>query len=1642
MGEKTFHMAQAVTRAKLQQIFQYLREYNQLRNPVEREIDAQPWVLWYHDLPEHESIQLGRAEGEKTEGVDYLLRVRRPATTRAPEPPEAIRPWLKRGWASPSGKVEVEESRIETLPDGTQHEVRFSDDPERVRLLQEYVQLHEEWAERERPAWEAMRVFERLYALHAQMERDSERYELVLGDGLLTWQPQDGERIHHPILLFPVNLEFDPDVPEFIIRESDRPPELYTALFANVPEVQSAALARCHQDLEENGYHPLGGKETDDFLRRVVIQLSPHGVFSPTAETSRRWDVPHITRSAVLFLRKRSFGYAKAIEAILEDLETRAEFPDALMTIVGIERPRSAHEAAESTDDSPNGEDENVFFTLPANPEQLRIAKLLERNGAVLVQGPPGTGKTHTIANLIGHLLAQGKSVLVTSEKAKALKVLRDKVVEPLRPLCVSVLDDDRNAHLDAAIDAITDKLSSANVASLEREAAVLEQQRAKVLRQLREARAKLRDARFDEYRPVVVAGKEYSPTDAARKVAEGIGVNDWIPGPVKLGEPLPLSNTEVEELYRTNVSLTEEEEDELKAGLPDPACLPNPGEYEALFNEYQSLVGSTAHDRADLWKASTVPQTAASLQTLLHDIQSAVEVLSTNETWRLAAITAGSEGEGSCLTWRDLIAQIQAVSQLAKETELIIMRRGPQIDEEISLKEAERTLQAILAYLQQGGSLSRWSLLLNRDWKRLISHCEVGGSKPSAREDFEALLALVRVQAGRAELVQRWRRQMVALGAPDAEGPEPESICRQFIPDIERCLSWYQQTWEPLINRLKAEGFDWDVFLAEVPIDLSQFGGLRRLQVAATKYLPPIIHSRIKKLRLAEIEGALVSLRRTLESTLAQSNKHQGVVTDLLDAVRQGNPEAYARAFSRLAALWVKRKDLDRREQLLEKLERVAPSWAEAIRRRSGVHGGSQPPGNPSDAWLWRQLNDELDRRATVSLEELQRKINQLSQDLQRLTADLVERRAWANQIRRTTLQQRQALTGWKELMRRYGKGTGRRAPRLLAEARRLMPLCQSAVPVWIMPLNRVAETFDPAENHFDVVIIDEASQSDMLALVAIYLGKQVIVVGDHEQVSPLAVGIDSQRTQQLIDIYLTEIPNPRLYDGENSIYDLARTSYEPVCLLEHFRCVTPIIQFCNHLSYNGKIKPLRDASDLPRRPALVPYRVDGATEHGKINEKEAIVIASLLIAAAEQPEYENATFGVISLKGDQQARRIDQLLQRHMSTVEYQKRQVRCGNAADFQGDERDVIFLSMVDAPSGSGPLRLQTEGGNQMFKKRLNVAVSRARDQLWVVYSVNPSTDLKADDLRLRLLKHVMNPTAMDQQIENEISKAESEFERQVMTRLIRAGYRVVPQWPVGAYRIDMVVVDGDRKLAVECDGDRWHTLDNLQQDMTRQMILERMGWRFFRIRGSQFFRNPDAVMEELFKRLDELNIRPTANADSKSPMDVEVEELVERIKRRASEIRREWAESGEIMPFDDDSIDGAGSVLSLQTSNGDLTTGQDTQSSEREEARNELRENPASLEAIGIESTGEIRVVSPPARVCRIGCYVVVRTPDGEEFEFQLVPPGKGDPSRLLVASDSPLGRAVKDKVAGQRVKVFLPTGAEYYEILDVRDPED
>src|SRR5438034_10259650 len=135
--------------------------------------------------------------------------------------------------------------------------------------------------------------------------------------------------------------------------------------------------------------------------------------------------------------------------------------------------------------------DSEVLLSKPANPEQVRIAKQLEEYGGVLVQGPPGTGKTHTIGNLVGHLLAQGKSVLVTSHTTKALRMVRHHIVPELRPLCVSLLESDLDSRkqLESAVGSIAERLSRADAGSLEMEAKKLEAERTDLLKKLDDVR-------------------------------------------------------------------------------------------------------------------------------------------------------------------------------------------------------------------------------------------------------------------------------------------------------------------------------------------------------------------------------------------------------------------------------------------------------------------------------------------------------------------------------------------------------------------------------------------------------------------------------------------------------------------------------------------------------------------------------------------------------------------------------------------------------------------------------------------------------------------------------------------------------------------------------------------------------------------------------------------------------------------------------------------------------------------------------------------------------------------------------------------------------------------------------------------------
>src|SRR5260370_41560979 len=135
------------------------------------------------------------------------------------------------------------------------------------------------------------------------------------------------------------------------------------------------------------------------------------------------------------------------------------------------------------------------------------------------------------------------------------------------------------------------------------------------LLHQLREARQKLLEARGSEYRPVIVAGESYSPTDAARYIAQHRTTDSWIPGLATPGATLPLSRSELIELYNTNAKVTIKEEREMDLSLPDPEKLLSPVDFERMLTEQVQLNNATINYRHDLWLPGSYRQSTEALQ-------------------------------------------------------------------------------------------------------------------------------------------------------------------------------------------------------------------------------------------------------------------------------------------------------------------------------------------------------------------------------------------------------------------------------------------------------------------------------------------------------------------------------------------------------------------------------------------------------------------------------------------------------------------------------------------------------------------------------------------------------------------------------------------------------------------------------------------------------------------------------------------------------------------------------------------------------------------------------------------------------------------------------------------------------------------
>ncbi len=1527
---------------KVISLFKFIKELNALKQKAVLNISAYPWARTISSLPnDPENIGIfyqDRTDAEEVSSTENitLLSVHKPEYERCPEPAPVFSGWLTPGWDLFRNEVSIIQQRPidvsspttiqsadvkeEDAPDQFEY---FEDDEIRVAAYEEWIVVRKAWVERQQILSKTRSLFSDLYRLYFELQRDSETMELIVANGTLC--DRKNTAIKHPVLTKRVKLRFDPTENTIYVDDAETSSELYLIALQIMEDINLNAINTLREDLQKNAYHPLDRNDTPDYLKILVHQLSSDSSFSRDG-VPEKW----MSSSRLLLywdpcfiMRKRLDGTLKAIEQIIENVQETGYIPEPIREIVSggkVEIPEdTGEETVEEQLASVGGESVDVLLSKEANKEQLEIAKRIELYNAVLVQGPPGTGKTHTIANLMGHFLAQGKSVLVTSQTPKALTVLKDKVAPGLRNLCVSVLEDS-NIDMERSIDGITDYMSRTTSHELKRDMDILSVERKKVIDDLAHVRRNIFQIINQECNCIVYNGEELSPSKAAAFVVDHAEDLSYIPGKVRTDSPLPLSFDDLSLLYRSNESLSDNDEAELDSHIPDPSEILSCSVFSQLCKDLEAAKAKLqAFNEKTPWNIDFSENShqiifADGKRTLTIDfpLTESIDTLAAyasgfNEVagWMKHAAVDGKNGGAYRSRWETLIQKIEQTCQYAEsilEEQFGITVEFPNdcnYSDLVSPLEKTRTL------FVQKGKLSKLTLMFNKDCAAVLDSVLINGKPIASAHECEIVLHQIELIRSRERCSTYWNELLSSHGVPQFSALDkcsPERIARNWISGITKYLNWYQTDYALLADYLDKIGISTDSLFSTDALDSEVITTEKILRTVSTD-IPTICNACRAVLDISRCEQTLARNQQILEEA---TNRGSTICHSLSLANSGQNIALYNSTYILLNKMYEKYDLQSKRRKYLSILEPVAPQWANAIKNRIGIHGSSALPATIEDAWKWKQLSVIIEEITTQPFDELQRKSIGLSKQYRKVTAQYAEKCAWYHLLTKTEgdIDMRHALQGWKQTVKKIGKGTGKNAPALKAKARELMSKCQRAVPSWIMPINRALDSLDPQVNRFDVVIIDEASQSDISSLAILYMGRKLIIVGDDKQVSPMAVGVEIDKMNSLQQMYIQDrIPNSHLYDAKTSIYDIAKTTFQPLMLREHFRCVPEIIGFSNMLSYNYEIKPLRDRSNSILLPAVVNYRVaDGKRLSNKTNPIEAKTIVALLQACLEQPEYTGKTFGVISLLGDEQVRIIQQLLEEEIGHKELVERSILCGNASHFQGDERDVVFLSVVDSSDGSGPVRLQGFGTDDAFRKRYNVAASRARDQLWVVDSLDSATDLKPGDIRKTLIDYSLNPSAVEYKHSEIERKAESPFEFGVATALSDRGYHLVQQWPVGAYRLDMVAVYGKKTVAIECDGERFHGGEaKVREDMERQTILERLGWRFIRIRGSEYFRSPEKTIERVVDELSSYGIAPEEYSGEQ--LEQTGSELLSRIKLRAAQILEEQHSEDHAPDFD-------------------------------------------------------------------------------------------------------------------------------------------
>lgn len=1073
------------------------------------------------------------------------------------------------------------------------------------------------------------------------------------------------------------------------------------------------------------------------------------------------------------------------------------------------------------------------------------------------MQGPPGTGKSHTIANLISNYVSYGKKILVTSEKSKALEVIKDKLPIEIRDLSMTLLTDTQNNNeLSNSIQIVLDKYKDKDylyeyqnkIDNLEKRLSEVTEYKKTNYNQIiqilmnnshdyKDEVLNLVDINLNSYRLVDIA-KYLNNNKKYNYIEDTNNYNN-----ISFEKEFLLEiNAIINDLKKYKKFIIGREFD-----LPEQIDWED---YELAIENIKKIENNQTVDR--LIKEGIDERNLKDYDiTMLSNTIS--NIIKLENLYDRKYITENCIYKPRMTNLQAIIDDCNKSKEFFENTETELIGNNVELktDDKINLSKAVNTVYEALI---NDGKISMLEKIKHKKEISELSNIIVNNNRLDENITKENLkLALSKINY---ELkVEKIKNDIVTtLRESSLWEIVNEKEFSRTLGDLIEMLSTFVN-YSQIISDLK-DALN-DVFRTNVKV----------LQYIKNEEYEKIFEEISKAIDYSEYLNIKTSYNDKLHDLEALSVKTYDVFENIIEAIKNKDIEIFKNEREKIEKIYIVDEKYN---ELKKKYENETKNYPIFINKYISIEEEERRNiiKNFDEILKYYKLNmyffyQELNNQKFSELLDKKEEIQKHEKDI---IVKLIEQKSWYNQINSMTNTICKSLAQWLALKTKLGKGTGKRANIIRREMQEQMQIAKEAIPIWIMPLDKVIEQY-PYSNkpQFDVVIMDESSQSSIISLTALLRGKKMIIVGDDKQISPISVGITIESLKALQNKYLKNIGLGVGFDMDMSIYDLAQNvcGSKKVVLKEHFRCLPEIIDFSNKYFYGNQINCLKVRSkENTIKNTIETYYLDDATVNVAgssylVNQKEIDKIIDILRGIENNKLYNKKDIGIIVLQNSNaQIKALNTAIWQNFSNDFIKERRIKIGNSYEFQGDERDVIILSMVISKrQEDGETRIVKALTTKEFERSFNVAASRAKEQVILVYSIHPN-ELSKECLRYKLITYY-NTIDKNENVDINM-KLNTDFEKEVYKELRKNNIDVTSHFKIGKYEIDFVVNDENgKKIAIECDGDDFKSKEEYEADIIEHDVLTRCGWRFIRLRASQFYANKDKTVFELVTRINNI-----------------------------------------------------------------------------------------------------------------------------------------------------------------------------------------